>query len=143
MEPIVFYDIPANNDKCMAWSPNTWKIRYVLNYKCLKYRTEWVEYPDIEDLCREIGAPPTNTKPDGRAHYTLPVIQDPNTKAVIADSDAIAKYLEETYPHAPPLFPNGTRAFQCAFFQLARPAIQPAVLHLVIPHVWALLRPRS
>nr|4LMW_A Chain A, Glutathione transferase [Phanerodontia chrysosporium] len=143
LEPIIFYDIPANEPRQMAWGPNTWKTRYVLNFKGLKYRTEWVEYPDIEAVCKQIGAPATEKKPDGRDHYTLPVIQDPNTKAVVADSDAIAKYLESTYPDTPRLFPEGTRAFQHAFYQLARPSVLMPIFNIVVARVWKLLRPRS
>ncbi|KAJ7483558.1 hypothetical protein FB451DRAFT_1234964 [Mycena latifolia] len=76
--PIVFYDIPSTlPNKC--WSPNTWKTRYALNFKGIPYKTSWVEYPDIEPLSREVGAAPTRNKPDGRPHYTLPMIHDPST----------------------------------------------------------------
>ncbi|GJE98969.1 glutathione S-transferase [Phanerochaete sordida] len=127
----------------MAWSPNTWKTRYTLNYKGLSYRTEWVEYPDIEALCKKIGAPPTEKKPDGREHYTLPVIHDPRTKAVVAGSVEIANYLEATYPATPTLFPEGTRALQHGFYMLVRPTILSPILNIVIAPVWQLLNPRS
>ncbi|EKM51701.1 uncharacterized protein PHACADRAFT_127502 [Phanerochaete carnosa HHB-10118-sp] len=142
-EPIVLYDIPGSEYACMSWSPNVWRSRYVLNYKGLKYRTEWTEYPDIEDLCKKIGAPPTDKKRDGRDHYTLPVIYDPNTKSVVADSDEIVKYLEKTYPNTPKLFPEGTSALQHAFHQLVRPTVMNPILHIVVARVWKLLRPKS
>ncbi|TFY82756.1 hypothetical protein EWM64_g1259 [Hericium alpestre] len=85
----------------------------------MSYETVWVEYPDIKPTCIRIGALPTMTvkKPDGRSEplYTLPVLQDPNTGAVIADSIAIAMYLEDTYPGKVQLFPPGTRALQYVF----------------------------
>lgn len=86
-----------------------------MNYKGLKYRTEWVEYPDIEALCKKIGAGHTSIKSDGvTPYYTLPVIYDPSTKAVIADSTDIADYLDKTYPDKP-LYTSGTRALHAAF----------------------------
>ena len=88
---------------------------FALNYKGLSYRTEWVEYPDIEATCKRIGAKPTWNNADGSPLYTLPVIYDPSTDTVLADSTAIADYLDETYPDTPRLFPPGTRALQAAF----------------------------
>ena len=91
-------------------------LRFALNYKGLKYRTEWVEYPDIETLCKKIGAGPTAVKDDGiTPHYTFPVIYDPSTKTVVADSTSIADYLDKTYPDSPPLYPRGTRGLHAAF----------------------------
>ncbi|GJF00932.1 glutathione S-transferase [Phanerochaete sordida] len=143
MEPIVFYDIPAREPACMAWSPNTWRTRYALNYKGLSYKTEWVEYPDIEALCKKIGAPPTEKKPDGSDHYTFPVIFDPNTQRVVADSGAIAEYLDAAYPDTPKLFPSGTRALQAAFHQLLRPSVMLHIRNSVLLRVCQNLRPRS
>lgn len=58
---------------------------------------------------------PSGKKLDGRDHYTLPVIYDPNTKEVVEDSAKIAKYLDDAYPDTPRLFPAGTDAFQAMF----------------------------
>jgi hypothetical protein len=82
-----------------------------LNYKGLAYKTEWIEYPDIADLCKKIGAEPTMIRKDGRPYYSLPVIQDPKTGAVISDSARIAEYLDETYPDTPKVFPAGALCF--------------------------------
>ncbi|KAH7909189.1 hypothetical protein BJ138DRAFT_1155859, partial [Hygrophoropsis aurantiaca] len=112
--PIIFFDIPSQISGS-AWSPNTWKTRFSLNIKRVAYRTEWIEYCDIEALALKIGAIPTDVKPDGKPLYTLPIIQDPNTGKVIADSFAIAEYLDETYPNAPTLFPRGSKALFAAF----------------------------
>ena len=66
--------------------------RIALNYKRLPYRTEWVEYPDIEATLRAIGGAPTakvslNDGSGGKKdHYTLPAIHDSHTNAVITDS---------------------------------------------------------
>ncbi|KAF9240703.1 hypothetical protein BU15DRAFT_61367 [Melanogaster broomeanus] len=106
--PIIFYDIPSSLPG-NAWSPNTWKTRFALNIKGVPYKTEWVEYPDIEALAKKIGAPSTGAKPDGTPLYTLPIINDPNTGKVIADSFLIAEYLDATYPNGNTLFPPGTK----------------------------------
>ncbi|KAI0030126.1 hypothetical protein K488DRAFT_54903 [Vararia minispora EC-137] len=115
-KPIVFYDIPGNASPTKAWSPNCWKARYVLNIKGLPYRTVWLEYPDIETEMKRLSVPPTG-KRDGKDLYTLPAIIDPNTGAAIADSYAIAQYLEKQYPTSgtSPLFAPNTRALQLGF----------------------------
>ncbi|GJF00672.1 glutathione S-transferase [Phanerochaete sordida] len=143
-EPIVLYDIPSNDRiKRYPWSPNTWKTRYALNIKGLKYRTEWVEYPDIEGLLKKFGVPHTEQKPDGRDHYTLPVIYDPKTQRFVEDSGKIAKYLDDAYPDTPRLFPAGTDAFQAAFHDFVWPSIGFPLFHHVILDTAASLPPRS
>jgi glutathione S-transferase len=128
---IVFYDIPSILPG-KAWSPNTWKVRlalfvyllksncnypnrFILNYKSIPYRTEWVEYPDIEPLSKSLGIKPTGKKPDGTTpFYTLPAIHDPSTGTYLAESFLIAEYLEKTYP-TPSIFPHETKSLQHAF----------------------------
>ncbi|KAL5483389.1 hypothetical protein ACEPAI_8620 [Sanghuangporus weigelae] len=105
---ITFYDIPSKLPG-KAWSPNTFKTRISLNYKGVPYKTEWVEYPDIEPTLKKLGGVPTSKK-DGRDHYTLPAIHDSATGKVITDSTKIAEYLDATYPDKPLLFPPGSRA---------------------------------
>jgi hypothetical protein len=53
--------------------------RYSLNYKGIPYKTVWLEYEEIEPFSKRLGALPTSNKPDGRPHYTLPMIHDPAT----------------------------------------------------------------
>ena len=85
-----------------------------MNYKNIPYRTEWVEYPDIEPLSKNLGIKPTGKKPDGTPFYTLPAIHDPSTGTFLAESFLIAEYLEDTYP-TPSIFPHGTKSLQHAF----------------------------
>ncbi|CAA7270675.1 unnamed protein product [Cyclocybe aegerita] len=89
--------------------------RYSLNFKGIPYRTEWIQYVDIEAHAIEHEIPPSSKKPDGKPHYTLPAIYDESTGVKLSDSLVIADYLEKTYPNTPPLFPNNTRALQGAF----------------------------
>ena len=90
-------------------------FRVVLNYKGTPYRTEWVEFPDIEPLSKKLGIEPTDHNSDGSPLYTLPAIHDPSTGVYIADSTAIAEYLEKTYPNTPSVFPNETIGLQKVF----------------------------
>lgn len=107
-------------------------LRYALAFKGLPFRTEWVEYPDVEALCKKIGAKPTEKKDDGRDHYTFPVIYDPNTDRVIEDSSNIARYLEKTYPDTPRLFPKGSNALQRAFEAAMGEIVNPPTFMIYI-----------
>ncbi|KAI0754884.1 hypothetical protein C8Q80DRAFT_1247739 [Daedaleopsis nitida] len=145
-KPIIFYDIPGNvRGKLEAWSPNTWKTRFCLNIKGIPYKTVWVEYPDIEPLCKKLGLQPVEQWPDGSPIYTLPVISDPNTDTVLIDSAPIARYLDKTYPDGPRLIPADADALIAAFedaFWGAFP--RGSIAPLVYPAVyWHTLREKS
>ncbi|THH30531.1 hypothetical protein EUX98_g3651 [Antrodiella citrinella] len=143
MSEIIFYDIPSKT-QTNAWSPNTWNTRFTLNLKGLKYRTEWVEYPDIEASCKKIGAGQTSTKSDGvTPHYTLPVIYDPSTKTVVADSFAIAEYLDTTYPNTPLVFPKNTRALHAAYSDAFNDALMMPLYSLSVLPTALTLNPSS
>ncbi|KAI1793087.1 hypothetical protein LXA43DRAFT_972095 [Ganoderma leucocontextum] len=141
-EPIVFYDLPAKV-KGTAWSSSTWKTRFTLNYKRLPYKTVFVEFPDISRISQEIGASPTGTWPDGSPKYTLPAIYDPSTKTAVADSTAIARYLDATYPGTPRVIPEGTEAFQEAVQVALRTVVGLNTAHLIMPLAPPLLSPDS
>lgn len=101
--------------------------RYALNIKQLKYKTEWVEYPDIESLYKKLGAEHTATKADGvTPHYTLPLLHDLSTGTLISDSVAIVQYLDEKHPDTPTLLPSGTRGLHSAFLHGFRQLIPPS-----------------
>ncbi|KAK0237553.1 hypothetical protein EDD85DRAFT_727496, partial [Armillaria nabsnona] len=88
--------------------------KYTLNLKSMPYQTAYVELPDIEALAKNIGASLTSTKPYGVSpFYTIPILQDGSTGAVVSDSVAIAGYLDKTYPSSGPvLIPTGTMTLQ-------------------------------
>ncbi|KDR83237.1 hypothetical protein GALMADRAFT_875468 [Galerina marginata CBS 339.88] len=137
---IIFYDIPSRLP-LKAWSPNTWKTRYCLNFKGLPYQTEWVEYPDIEPLCKKLGVSSARTV-DGTHSYTLPAIHDPSTGVSIANSFDIAEYLDKTYPNTPLIFPHNTAGLQ-APFALAFGSNMRPLLNFLIPTECEKLNPRS
>ncbi|KLO18009.1 hypothetical protein SCHPADRAFT_900006 [Schizopora paradoxa] len=115
---ITLYDIPSTAPG-RTLSPNVFKARIALT----SFKTEWLETPDIEPKMKEIGAEPTAVKEDGSPFYTLPVIHDHSTGRIVSDSMRIARYLEETYPDKPSLFPHGAVApimmFDSFFFPTA------------------------
>ncbi|KAG9313917.1 hypothetical protein JVU11DRAFT_4689 [Chiua virens] len=129
MLPIVLYDIPSKLPG-KSWTPNPARPRFVLSYKNLPFETVWVEYPDIAPRLKEIGASP-NTLTDGRVQYTVPVISDPNTGAIVTDSWEIAEYLDKTYPEKP-IFPKGSKglikAFDAALLPLAGDSFRFSIL---------------
>ena len=120
---------------------------YTLNIKGISYKTVWVEFPDVEALCKKIGAAPTGTRRDGSPLYTLPAIHDPNTGKVVADSAAIVRYLDKTYPNKGPiLVPPGTDALHSAFHDAFMNATFGGKAHLAalaVPPASQILNPRS
>jgi len=128
---ITLYDIPSTLPG-KAWSPNVWKTRLSLSVKGLQYKTVWVEFPEIESVCKKIGAKPTSaTAP----HYTLPVIHDPSTNSVISNSIEIARYLDATYPATTPLFPPRSAALQEAFQSAFRSTVIMSTLPSIMLHL--------
>ncbi|KAL4067238.1 hypothetical protein V8B97DRAFT_2025088 [Scleroderma yunnanense] len=129
MLPLILYDIPSNVDE-IFWSPNTARPGFVLGYKDLPFETEWIEFPDIAGRMKEIEAAP-GSWPNGGLLYTLPVLRDPNTGAIITDSWDIVVYLENTYPEKP-IFPKDTkgliRAYETGYFSQFWPPIEFLVL---------------
>ncbi|PCH40178.1 hypothetical protein WOLCODRAFT_136708 [Wolfiporia cocos MD-104 SS10] len=139
---ITLYDIPSDI-KGIAWSPNTWKTRIALQIKGLQFETVWVEYPDIADLCKKIGAAPSGTRADGSPSYTLPVIHDSSTNTVVSESGLIARYLDKTYPNTPILISPETDALHGAFQEVSRFIILPHMSQLMVPPSHAHLHPPS
>jgi glutathione S-transferase len=85
---ILLYDL-VGEDASRPFSPHCWKTTMSLAHKGLDYRrmpTPFTSVPVIE----------------GGMSKTVPVIRDGDT--VVADSFAIALYLDEAYPERPTLF---------------------------------------
>lgn len=113
--PITFYDIalrpPVEQNCC---SPNPWKTRLALNFKGLPFATSWVPLPDVANVRRNLNVPPVRKFADGTDFFTLPIIEDPSTEALVGDSFDIAAYLQKKYPDsgAGDLFPPQTLDFE-------------------------------
>ncbi|KAJ7480322.1 hypothetical protein B0H11DRAFT_1863745 [Mycena galericulata] len=131
---ITLYDLKSASPQ--PWAPNIWRIRFILNYKRLRYRTVWVEFPDVEATLRAIGAPASAARSDGRPIYTLPVVVDPtrNPSAphILSNTNNIAEYLEAAYP-ARPVFPEGSRALQTLFVHYIQEVFVKPLLPIMVP----------
>ncbi|KAM0318093.1 hypothetical protein ACHAPQ_010812 [Fusarium lateritium] len=135
---IVLYDLACTKDVC--FSPVVWKIRLMLNYKKITYRTIFLEFPDIEPTMRELGIAPHDPSSRSHASYTVPVIQHVPTGKYIMDSPAIAEFLESTYPNPPlPLTSDLGREIEAQ----ARSAMAPALRISIQPREILILSPRS
>ncbi|KAJ5710913.1 hypothetical protein N7488_005069 [Penicillium malachiteum] len=89
---IVLYDLACVKDFC--FSPVVWRIRMILNYKKIPYRTIFIEFPDIEPTMKALGLP----LPESETKYTVPVIQHVPSNTYLMGSDPIAEFLESSYP---------------------------------------------
>ncbi|KAL5504852.1 hypothetical protein ACEPAH_7515 [Sanghuangporus vaninii] len=139
---ITLYDIPSQlPDK--VWSPNTFKSRISLNYKGIPYKTEWVEYPDIESTLKQIGGAPTGKWSDGRDYYSLPAIHDSATGKVIVDSARIAAYLDETYPDKPVLYPPSSKAATAVLDHVVGENFSVPIRPINLPAAHKILNPPS
>ncbi|KAK0188401.1 hypothetical protein F5146DRAFT_664420 [Armillaria mellea] len=141
---LTLYDIPSTLPN-KAWSFNIYKARYVLNYKGLPYHTEWVEYPDIEGLYKKLGTQASATKDDGvTPYYTLPLLHDASTGALVSDSAAIARYLDKTYPETPCVIPKGTDALHHAFTEASESHFRVRTLwRLTLAKATSMMNPAS
>ncbi|KAJ2935447.1 hypothetical protein H1R20_g1648, partial [Candolleomyces eurysporus] len=107
---ITLFDIPSNVPG-KAWSLFMWRIRLSLTYKKIPYKTQWLESPEIAPTLKSLKIPPTKYYEDGTPLYSVPAIIDVDdetglTKAALAESYDIAKYLDDAYPDTPKLFPT-------------------------------------
>ncbi|KAK2464961.1 hypothetical protein APHAL10511_003037 [Amanita phalloides] len=128
---IIFYDFPSGTANA-PWNPNTWKVRYTLNFKGLPFRAQHIQYVDIEKTCKEKGIPPSNS--NAEIKYTLPSIFDTSTGIGVSESHRIAAYLDETYPDTPKVIPAGTEALQTAWIEAIMPNLG-AMWQFAVPRV--------
>ncbi|PON25694.1 hypothetical protein TGAM01_v205579 [Trichoderma gamsii] len=93
---IVLYDLACTKNVC--FSPVVWRIRMMLNYKQIPYKTVFLEMPDIEPTLKELGLPPHDPATGNTKNYTVPAIYHVPTNKYVMDSPAVAKFIESTYP---------------------------------------------
>ncbi|KAH7370151.1 hypothetical protein BKA65DRAFT_487763 [Rhexocercosporidium sp. MPI-PUGE-AT-0058] len=93
---IVLYDLASTKNVC--FSPVVWRIRMLLNYKQIPYKTLFLEFQDIEPTFKELGVAPPESASGGNIKYTVPVIYHVPTKTYLMDSIPISKFLEKIYP---------------------------------------------
>lgn len=98
---IILYDLASTKGVC--FSPVVWRIRLMLNYKRIPYRTIFLEFPDIEPTLKGLGL----VIPESGTKYTVPAIQHVPTNTTIMDSTPISQFIAKTYPDPPvPLTSN-------------------------------------
>ena len=123
---------------------------FALNYKKLPFKRIEVPFSAIEATAKSLGASPTGTWPNGTPEYTIPILRDSDSGAVISDSVAIAEYLDKTYPDAPRLFGEGTvdaqreliKAREGAIMILA-PVLVPKVIELYLDDLKEVIKTRG
>ncbi|KAK4206776.1 thioredoxin-like protein [Rhypophila decipiens] len=125
-EPIILFDIPSR--KTTPWSFNPWKTRFILNYKGIPHKTEWVEYPNIRG--RLEGHVPPGADED--APYTVPTIKFPDG-TYLMDSRAISVKLEELYPN--PLLPGINHPSYNKVITIMRKIVNDGFLAVFLPLV--------
>ncbi|KAJ2935446.1 hypothetical protein H1R20_g1649, partial [Candolleomyces eurysporus] len=149
---ITFFDL-ASKIPNHQFSCSTWKTRYALNFKRLPFTTHFVDFIDVEPLCKRIGAQPgiivpspTPGDPPLKQIYTLPVIYDPKTKKAISESLAIAEYLDATYTNGddhPTLIKLGTLGFTRAFAKCIDSLLIPPIIPFLLPATFPIVLERS
>ncbi|PPR05024.1 hypothetical protein CVT24_010217 [Panaeolus cyanescens] len=139
---IIFYDIDSNLPG-RAFSPNTWKTRFTLNYKGIPYKTEWFEFVDIQSHCESLSIVPKSRRSNGELYYSLPAIWDTTTGVKMCESLEILEYLEKTYPDQPTLFPGNTKGLQLAFQEGIMHTGFSALFPFIIPDEIPVFSPRS
>ncbi|KAJ2929145.1 hypothetical protein H1R20_g7945, partial [Candolleomyces eurysporus] len=129
------------------------QVRYALNFKRLPFTVHFIDFIDVEPLCKHIGAEPTIVVPSPtpgapslRQIYTLPVIYDPTTNKAVSESLAIAEYLDATYPNEnehPRLIKPGTLGFTRAFAKCIDTLLIPPVAPFLLPGTFPIVLERS
>jgi glutathione S-transferase len=95
--PLILYDISSPLQP-RSYAPNPSKARLALSFKRVPFETIWVDILDIPAVRRGLACPAVRKLDDGSDFFTLPMLRDPATGAVIGDSFDIANYLEEKFP---------------------------------------------
>ncbi|ODQ80619.1 hypothetical protein BABINDRAFT_160874 [Babjeviella inositovora NRRL Y-12698] len=96
---VVFWDLDSKLPT-KVWSPNTMKVRSVLNFKRIPYTTKFLPFTAFPPLLEKEGIKPWPRAP----HYTLPVIS--HKGKTIMGSDQIVAYLEKEFPHTRSVYPT-------------------------------------
>ncbi|PQE22603.1 hypothetical protein CJF31_00011542 [Rutstroemia sp. NJR-2017a BVV2] len=145
---IVLYDLACTKNTC--FSLVVWRIRLMLNYKKISYKTIFLEFPDIEPTLKgllETKKHPELTLPSGlvplessAGKYTVPAIHHVPTNTYLIDSVPIAEFLESTYPE--PSLPL-TSEFGSQIQEQLLPVIGSSLQTSVLARELPILNPRS
>lgn len=116
---IKLYDL-AGADPDIRFSPNCWRTRMALAHKGLDVETVPWRFTDKEAIA-------------GSGQQATPVILD--GERWVADSWAIAEYLDEAYPDKPALFENAQAKAYALFIQnWVNASLNPGIAkHIIVP----------
>jgi glutathione S-transferase len=122
------YDL-AGADPSLRFSPYCWRAKLALAHKNLAYETvpwRFTEKPAIAFSGQD----------------KVPVLVD--GKTTIADSQAIAEYLEATYPNEASLFGDpASKAMTYFVKNWTELSLHPAIVKVVLPDIFAVLDPKD
>jgi glutathione S-transferase len=120
----ILYDL-AGADPALRFSPFCWRIRLALAHKGLAVETKPWRFSDKPAIAFS-------------GQDKVPVLVD--GERVVSDSWAIARYLDDAYPDAPKLFPNGAGPvrFIAAW---ADTVLGPAIIRFVLGDIFAAIDP--
>ena len=122
------YDL-AGADPQLRFSPYCWRVKLALAHKSLTYETIPWRFTEKDEIAFS-------------AQTKVPVLVD--GQKTISDSYAIAEYLETAYPNEPALFNDiGTRSLTRFVKQWTEDTLHPAIGRLVLPGIFAMIRPRD
>ncbi|KAF2757343.1 hypothetical protein EJ05DRAFT_476612 [Pseudovirgaria hyperparasitica] len=135
---ITLYDLACTKGVC--FSPVVWRIRLMLNYKKVPYKTVFLEFPDIEPELKKLGIHPHSDASSTKPAYTVPAIIHHPSSTYLMDSVHISQFLESTYPHPP--VPLST-TFGDGIILAARSTGVPAYRISLLSREISILSPRS
>ncbi len=120
---ITLYDLVGRDDR--RFSPHCWRAKMALAHKGLDFETRPTRFTEIATIC-------------GGGQKTVPVLEDGDD--TVADSWAIAQYLEQTYSDRPSLF--GGHVPLTLFTQSwAASRLHPALIRLIVFDIFEHLDP--
>lgn len=91
--PITLFDLASRDEPHRCWSYNVWKTRLALNYKGIRYTTNWVDHDTLAPTLKSLGVPPNATG----FEYTVPTVRF-TCGTLVTDSATIAAELEARFP---------------------------------------------
>lgn len=124
---LVLYELAADSDR--RFSPFCWRSRLALQHKGQTFETVPVRFTEKEKIAFS-----------GQDKAPVLVHGD----RIVADSWAIAEYLESAFPDAPSLFGGPAGAALSRFHaSWAETVLQPAIFRLVLLDIWRCLPPED
>ncbi|WP_298283959.1 glutathione S-transferase N-terminal domain-containing protein [Acidocella sp.] len=124
----ILYDL-AGEDESLRFSPYCWRAKMALAHKNLAYDTQPWRFSDKDQIAFS-------------GQGKVPVLVDGST--IVADSQLIADYLEEAYPHEPSLYGDAPgRSLTFFVKSWTERVLHRAIALIVLPDIHAKLAPRD